>query len=63
MMTLPANTAASGPTSNLRVPIIGPNDLQIAAIALVDGLTLVTHNITEFSQMPGLNLEDWQARP
>ena len=46
-----------------RGAVIGPNDLQIAAIALVHGLTLVTHNITVFSQVPVLNLEDWQAMP
>jgi tRNA(fMet)-specific endonuclease VapC len=39
---------------------IGPNDLLIAAIALANGLTLVTHNTTEFSRVPGLQLEDWQ---
>jgi tRNA(fMet)-specific endonuclease VapC len=39
---------------------IGPNDLMIAAIALANGLTLVTHNTTEFSRVPGLPLEDWQ---
>ena len=40
--------------------IIGSNDLQIAAIALVNGFTLVTHNTKEFSRLPGLLLEDWQ---
>jgi len=39
---------------------IGPNDLLIASIALANGLTLVTHNTSEFSRVPGLNLEDWQ---
>jgi tRNA(fMet)-specific endonuclease VapC len=39
---------------------IGPNDFLIAAIALANGLTLVTHNTTEFSRVPGLALEDWQ---
>jgi tRNA(fMet)-specific endonuclease VapC len=39
---------------------IGPNDLLIAAIALANGLTLVTHNTSEFSRVPGLNIEDWQ---
>ena len=39
---------------------IGPNDLMIAAIALVHGLTLVTHNSSEFSRVTGLSLEDWQ---
>jgi tRNA(fMet)-specific endonuclease VapC len=40
---------------------IGPYDLQIAAIALVHGCTLVTHNQAEFSRVPGLLLEDWQT--
>jgi tRNA(fMet)-specific endonuclease VapC len=39
---------------------IGPNDLMIAAIALANQMTLVTHNTTEFSRVPGLTLEDWQ---
>jgi tRNA(fMet)-specific endonuclease VapC len=40
--------------------LIGPNDLLIAAIALANGLTVVTHNSTEFSRAPGLTIEDWQ---
>jgi tRNA(fMet)-specific endonuclease VapC len=40
---------------------IGPYDLQIAAIALAHGCTLVTHNTTEFSRVPGLVLEDWES--
>lgn len=40
--------------------LIGANDLLIAAIALANGLTLVTHNTAEFSRVPGLRLEDWQ---
>ena len=39
---------------------IGPNDLLIAAIALANQMTLVTHNTAEFSRVPGLALEDWQ---
>jgi tRNA(fMet)-specific endonuclease VapC len=39
---------------------IGPNDLLIASIALANGLTVVTHNTSEFSRVPGLPLEDWQ---
>lgn len=39
---------------------IGPYDLQIAAIALANRLTLVTHNTREFSRVDGLNLEDWE---
>ena len=40
---------------------IGGNDLQIAAIARVHDLTLVTHNIQEFSRVVGLRVEDWEA--
>jgi tRNA(fMet)-specific endonuclease VapC len=39
---------------------IGPNDLQIAAIAIAHDLTLVTHNTREFSRVEGLKLEDWE---
>jgi tRNA(fMet)-specific endonuclease VapC len=39
---------------------IGPNDLQIAAIAIAHDLTLVTHNTREFSRVDGLKLEDWE---
>lgn len=39
---------------------IGAYDLQIAAIALAHGLTLVTHNTREFSRVPNLTLEDWE---
>ena len=40
---------------------IGPDDLQIAAIALANGCTLMTHNTAEFSRVPGLLLEDWES--
>jgi tRNA(fMet)-specific endonuclease VapC len=40
--------------------VIGPYDLQIAAIAIANGCTLVTHNTQEFSRVAGLALEDWQ---
>lgn len=39
---------------------IGPYDLQIAAIALANGCTLVTHNVREFSRVPDLVYEDWE---
>jgi tRNA(fMet)-specific endonuclease VapC len=39
---------------------IGTHDMQIAAIALVNGLIVVTHNFREFSRVPGLPIEDWQ---
>ena len=42
---------------------IGELDTQIAAHALAEGLTLVTHNTRHFDQVPGLLLEDWMAEP
>lgn len=39
---------------------IGPYDMQIAAIALVHNLTLVTHNTREFGRVTGLSVEDWE---
>jgi tRNA(fMet)-specific endonuclease VapC len=33
---------------------------MIAAIALANQMTLVTHNVAEFTRVPGLKLEDWQ---
>lgn len=49
---------------------IGAYDLQIAAIALasrfaialVNNLILVTHNIREFSRIEGLSFEDWEQK-
>lgn len=41
--------------------IIGPADLQIAAICLAHQLTLVTGNVREFTRVPGLSIEDWTA--
>jgi tRNA(fMet)-specific endonuclease VapC len=40
---------------------IGPYDLQIVAIALANGCTVVTHNTAEFGRVPGLPLEDWEV--
>jgi tRNA(fMet)-specific endonuclease VapC len=39
---------------------IGANDLLIASISLANGLTLVSHNVGEFSRVPGLMVEDWE---
>jgi tRNA(fMet)-specific endonuclease VapC len=38
---------------------IGERDLLIASIALARGLTVVTHNVSEFGRVPGLKTEDW----
>jgi len=40
--------------------MIGPFDAQIAAIALANQCTLVTHNTSEFGRVPGLTCEDWK---
>ncbi len=40
--------------------LIGPNDLLIAAIALVHDAVLVTHNQKEFCRVAGLRLTDWE---
>jgi len=40
---------------------IGAHDLEIAAIALARGLTVVTHNASEFARVPGLLWEDWES--
>ncbi len=39
--------------------VIGPHDLQIAAIALQHDWTVVTHNDAEFRRVAGLSVEDW----
>ncbi len=39
---------------------VGPYDMQIAAIALVHNLIVVTHNIREFGRIEGLQIEDWE---
>ena len=41
--------------------VIGPYDLQIAAICAHHGLTLVTNNVGEFSRVHGLKIEDWRS--
>ena len=40
---------------------IGNFDTMIAGQALTRGMTLVTHNTREFSRVPGLMIEDWEA--
>jgi tRNA(fMet)-specific endonuclease VapC len=64
---LPFDDAAAERYGQLRAGLkqagnlIGANDLLIAASALANELVLVTHNIREFSRVPGLVIDDWQA--
>ena len=37
------------------------NDIYIAAIAMVNGCTLVTANVRHFSRVEGLNFVNWRA--
>ena len=39
---------------------IGAYDLQIAAIALTNNLTLITHNTREFQRIDNLLIQDWE---
>ena len=36
-------------------------DLRIASIAFVTGATLLSRNLRNFRQVPGLAVEDWTA--
>ena len=40
---------------------IGPYDIQIAAQGLVRDMTVITHNLAEFSRVPGLKLAVWTS--
>ncbi len=65
--SLPFNDTAAEVHARIRVHLeslgtpIGPYDLQIASIALVHQLTVVTHNVAEFGRVPGLTVEDWEV--
>ncbi|WP_035587317.1 type II toxin-antitoxin system tRNA(fMet)-specific endonuclease VapC [Hippea jasoniae] len=44
--------------------IIGELDMQIASVALANGLVLVTNNEKEFKRIKGLKVENWvKKRP
>ena len=62
---LPFGAAEAGIASQIKATLdqqglpIGPFDLLIAATALANSGTLVTHNLKEFRRVPNLRLEDW----
>lgn len=64
--SLPFDDAAATVAGSIRATLanrgmlIGPYDLLIAAIALTNDCILVTHNVREFSRVPGLKFEDWE---
>ncbi len=64
--SLPFNSEAARACGQIRAALaaagtpIGPYDFQIAAIALVHDLTVVTHNTAEFDRVPQLKMEDWE---
>ena len=66
LASLPFDDEAADAYAGIRAALekagarIGAYDMQIAAIARVNDLTLVTHNVSEFSRVAGLVLEDWE---
>ncbi|MBE2267717.1 MAG: type II toxin-antitoxin system VapC family toxin [Anaerolinea sp.] len=66
-VSLPFDDAAHFHAAQIRADLarlgtpIGPYDLLIAAIALANDLTLVTHNTREFGRVVGLKYEDWET--
>lgn len=42
---------------------IGSRDCRIAAISIAHGATVVTHNVRDFSRIPGVQFEDWIRTP
>jgi tRNA(fMet)-specific endonuclease VapC len=65
IVVLPFESPADDIYAEIRVYLeqrgtpIGPNDLLIAASALLNDCVLVTRNDREFSRVPGLIVENW----
>lgn len=65
-ISLPLNQEAGKMAGYIRTILerqgipIGSNDLLIGAIAVVNNLTLVTHNVREFGRIADLQYEDWE---
>ena len=62
---LPLNERSAVTAAKIRYDLekqgqtIGPMDVLIAAIALTNNATLVTHNIKEFARIKELMVENW----
>jgi len=58
---IPFNVAAADEFERLRKQRvrIGTHDLKIAATTIVQGASLLTANLRDFRQVPGLRAEDW----
>jgi tRNA(fMet)-specific endonuclease VapC len=65
-VSLPFDDSCTAPYGTIRQELerlgkpIGPYDLMIAATAIANDLTLVTHNTDEFGRVVGLRYEDWE---
>ncbi|MFP4573997.1 MAG: PIN domain-containing protein, partial [Desulfobacterales bacterium] len=57
--------AAAKQYASIRIPLeklgtpVSERDTQIAAVAKANNLTVVTHNVKEFSRIKKLDVEDW----
>jgi tRNA(fMet)-specific endonuclease VapC len=58
---LPYDEAAHNRFAALRPQLrrLGTIDLRIACVVLVNNATLLTRNVRDFRQVPGLAFEDW----
>ena len=61
MNVLPFDDAALAEFHSLRPACrrLGTLDLRIASIAVATGSTLLSRNLRDFRQVPGLRVEDW----
>jgi tRNA(fMet)-specific endonuclease VapC len=62
---LPFDDRASRIAADVRAQLertgqtIGPHDVLIAATTMAAESTLITRNVSEFSRVPGLRIENW----
>lgn len=61
VLTFDAAAAVSFQRLRRARPRIGTMDMKIAAIVLSRDATLLSRNLADFGQVPGLQVEDWIA--